>query len=137
MPAGEDRRKLPLCTELPRRVLLGNQASAKYDSRKLGFRLFDTDDLQNRAVAHSKVPLCRERRTQGCAARLGGIVPNRVPHARSLRWSGLSDVLSARAQCCREGLTQRVGFRLSWSRPGVFAVSGKDLPKGFSTGASL
>ena len=27
---------------------------------KLGFRLFDTEDLPNRAVAHSKVPLCLE-----------------------------------------------------------------------------
>src|SRR5215216_7350177 len=34
--------------------------SEKGSSRKLGFRLFDTEDLPNRAVAHSKVPLCRE-----------------------------------------------------------------------------
>ena len=34
--------------------------------------------------------------------------------------------------------SRKLGFRLSWSRPGVFAVTGeKDLPKGFSVGVSL
>ena len=45
--------------------------------------------------AHSKVPLCRERRMQGCAARLGAIMTKGVPRARSVRRSGLPGTLSA------------------------------------------
>jgi hypothetical protein len=44
--------------------------------------------------AHSKVPLCRERRMQGYATRLGAIMTKGVPRARSLVRSGLPETLS-------------------------------------------
>ena len=55
---------LPLLTELPRRVLLGNQASAKSRSRKPGFQhtQFSETAQEGRDVTHSASPLSDNKR---------------------------------------------------------------------------